>query len=75
MGSKNSVASQVAKRHCRGQSCPQLTEIIRRKIGMPLKAASQGIPKKRTNTVGQLWEHGGGAIPGETVTFTLNAHN
>ena len=42
---------------------------------MPLKAASKGIPRKRTNTVGQPWEHGGGAIPGETVTFALNAHN
>ena len=44
---------QVAKRHRRGQSCPRPTEIIRRKSGMPLKAASQGIPRKRTNTVGQ----------------------
>ena len=30
--------------------------------------------KKRTNTVGQPWEHGGGAIPGEVVTSVLNAH-
>ena len=42
---------------------------------MPLKTASQDIPRKRTNTVGQPWEHGGGAIPGESVTSTLNAHN
>ena len=66
---------QIAKQHHQGQSCPWPTEIIEGKSGMPSKAASQGIPKKRTNTVGQLWEHGGGAIPGETVTFTLNAHN
>ena len=25
--------------------------------------------------MGQPWEHGGGAIPGEAVTSTLNAHN
>ena len=25
--------------------------------------------------MGQPWEHGGGAILGETVTFALNAHN
>ena len=66
---------QIAKRHHRGQSCPRPTEIIRKKRGMPLKAASQGILRNRTNTVGQPWEHGGGAIPGETVTSTLNAHN
>ena len=42
---------------------------------MPLKVASQGIPREWTNTVGQPWEHGRGAIPGETVTSALNAHN
>ena len=31
--------------------------------------------RKMTNTVGQPWEHGGEAIPGETVTSALNAHN
>ena len=42
---------------------------------MPLKTASQGIPrKKRTNTVGQPWEHGGGEIAREVVTSALNAH-
>ena len=30
---------------------------------------------KRTNTVGQPWEHGGEAIPGEAVSSALNAHN
>ena len=30
---------------------------------------------KRTNTVGQPWEHGGGAILGEAVTSALNAHS
>ena len=25
--------------------------------------------------MGQPWEHGGGAIPGEAVTSTLNAHS
>ena len=42
---------------------------------MPLKAASQGILREMTNTVGQAWEHGGGEIPGEIVTFALNAHS
>ena len=42
---------------------------------MLLKAASQGIPRKRTNTVGQPWKHGKGTILGETVTSALNAHN
>ena len=42
---------------------------------MSLKATSQGIPRKMTNIVGQPWEHGGGAIPGEIVTSALNAHN
>ena len=33
------------------------------------------LKKKRTNTVSQPWEHGGGAIPGEVVNSALNAHN
>ena len=28
-----------------------------------------------SNTVGQPWEHGGGAIPGEAVTSALNTHS
>ena len=54
---------------------PVRTEIIRRKSGMPLKAASQGIPRKRTSIMGQPWEHDGGVIPEEAVTSALNAHN
>ena len=39
------------------------------------KDSLSGHPKKkRTNIVGQPWEHGGGAIPGEVVTSALNAH-
>ena len=38
---------QIAKRHCRGQSCPQSTKVIRRKSGMPSKTTSQGIPRKK----------------------------
>ena len=30
---------------------------------------------KKTNTVDQLWERGGGAIPEEAVTSALNAHS
>ena len=66
---------QIAKQHCRGQSCSQPTEIIEGKSGMPSKVASQSIPRKRTSTVGQPWEPGGGAIQGEIVTSALNAHN
>ena len=39
------------------------------------KKPPQASQAKRTNTVRQPWEHGGGAIPGETVTSVLNAHN
>ena len=66
---------QIAEQHCRGQPCPWPTEIIERKSGMPLEAASQSIPIKRTSTVGQPWEPDGGAIQGETVTSALKAHN
>ena len=40
-----------------------------------IKGSLPGYPRKMTNIVGQPWEHGGGAIPGETVTSALNAHN
>ena len=43
--------------------------------GTLLKAASLGIPNKKTNTMGQLWGHGGGAIPGWAVTSASNAHS
>ena len=66
---------QIAQKHRRGQSCSRPAEIIEGKRGTPSKAASQSIPRKRTSTVGQPWEHGGGVIQGETVTFALNAHN
>ena len=46
---------QVAKRHRQGQSCPQPTKIVRRKSGMPLKTASQGVLSKKN-------KHGGPAM-------------
>ena len=36
----------VARRHCRGQSCPRPTEIVRKKSDMPLKITSPSIPRK-----------------------------
>ena len=50
---------QIAKRYRREQSCPQPTEIIRRKGGMPLKIASQGISRKKDQysgpAIGAWW--------------------
>ena len=43
-------------------SSPRLTS--RKKSDTLLRTASSGIPNKKTNTVGQLWGCGGGAIPG-----------
>ena len=40
-----------------------------------LKDSLPGRPNKRTNIVGQLWEHGGGAISGKAVTSALNARS
>ena len=59
----------------KSKSCSRPTEIIEGKSGMPLKAASQSIPRKRTSTVGQPWEPGRGAIQGETVTSALNTYS
>ena len=39
------------------------------------KQPSQSSQNKRTNTGGQLWGHGGGAIIEEAVTSALNARN
>ena len=36
---------------------------------------SRASQAKMTNTMGQPWEHSGGAILGEAVTSALNAHN
>ena len=54
---------------------PGQIEITKGKSGTPLKAASQSVPRENTSAMSQLWEYDGGAIQGETVTFTLNAHN
>ena len=59
----------------RGQSYPRQTKVTKGESGTPSKTASLGIPNKRTNTVGQLWGHGGGAISGEAITSTLNARS
>ena len=66
---------QAAGRHCRGPSCPWPTKVTEGESSTPSKTALPGVPNKRTNTVDQLWGHGGGAILGEAVTFALNAHS
>ena len=66
---------QIAKRCCRGQSCPRQTKITEGKCGMPPKATSQSVSRESTSAMSQPWEYGGGAIQGETDTSVLNAHN
>ena len=66
---------QVAERHRQGQSCPQPTKVTEGESGTPSNIALPGVPNKRTNTVGQLWGHGGEAIPWEAVTSALNARS
>ena len=56
-------------------NCPRQTEVTEGKSGTPPKAASQSVPRESTSAMSQLWEYSGGAIQGETVTSTLNAHN
>ena len=67
--------AQVARRHRRGPSCPRPTKVTEGENSTPSKTALPVVPNKRTNTVGQLWGHGGGAILGEAVTSALNARN
>ena len=45
------------------------------KAACPQRQPPWASQAKRINTVGQLWEHGGGAIPREAVTSALNAHS
>ena len=66
---------QAARRRCQGQPCPRRTEITEGESGTLSRTASPGILNKKTNIVGQQWGRGGGAIPGEAVTSTLNAHS
>ena len=66
---------QTSEQHRYGQPRPRLIEITERKSGMTSRAALQSIPIKRTSTVGQPWEPGGGAIQGQTITSALIAHN
>ena len=44
------------------------------KATRPQRQPPRASQAKRTNTVGQPWEHGGRAIPGEAVTSALNAY-
>ena len=67
--------AQIARRRCRGQSCPRQTEITEGKSSMPPKAASQSVPRESTSAMSQPWEYGGGENQGEIVTSALNAHN
>ena len=64
--------AQAAGRHRRGPSCPRPTKVTERESSTPLKTALPVVLNKRTNTVGQLWGHDGGAILGEAVIFALN---
>ena len=66
---------RTARRRYRGQFCSRQTEITEGESGMPPRAVSQSVPRESTSAIGQPWEYGGGAIQGETVTSTLNAHN
>ena len=66
---------QAVGRHRRGQPYPRLTKVTEGESGTPSKTALPSILNKRTNVVGQLWGHGGGAIPGEAVTSTLNTRS
>ena len=67
--------AQAAGRHRRGPSCPRPTKVTEGESSTPSKTILPVVPNKRTNTVGQLWGHGGGAILGEAVISALNAHS
>ena len=54
---------------------PRQTKITEGKSGTPPRATSQSVPRESTSAMGQPWEHGGGAIQGETDTSALDAHN
>ena len=45
------------------------------KAARPQRQPPGASQAKRTNTVGQPWEHGGRAILGEAITSALNAHS
>ena len=45
--------AQIARRRCRGQSCPRQTEITKGKNGTPPKAASQSILRESTSAMSQ----------------------
>ena len=54
---------------------PRRTGIMEGKSSTPSKATLPVIPNEGTNTGGQLWGHGGGAIIEEAVTSALNARS
>ena len=45
--------AQIARRRCRGQSCPRQTEITEGKSSMPPKATSQSVPRESTSAMSQ----------------------
>ena len=45
------------------------------KAARPWRQPPRASQAKRTNTVGQPWVQGGGAISGEAVTSALNVHS
>ena len=59
----------------RGHDGPQRTGVMERKSSTPSKATILVIPNEGTNTGGQLWGHGGGAIIEEVVTSALNVRS
>ena len=62
-------------RHRRGPSCPWRIGVMEGKSSTPSKATLPVVPNEGTNTGGQLWGHGGGAIIEEAVTSALNARS
>ena len=66
---------KAAGRHRRGLSRPRRIGIMEGKSSTPSKATLPVIPNEGTNTGGQLWGHGGGAIIEEAVTSALNARS
>ena len=67
--------AQAAERHRWGPSYPRPNKVTEGESSTLSKTTLLVVPNKRTNTMGQLWGRGGGAILGETITSALNAHS
>ena len=51
------------------------TKVTEGESSTPSKTTFPVVPNKKTNTVGQLWGHGGGEILEEAITSALNARS